>query len=1047
MPSLAFPIELGHSFFRRLALYAFPIAMLLPASADGQDPKPSGKASAGKVETVDFVKDVQPILRTTCHSCHGPEEQEGGLRLDIRERALEGGDSGKTIEPKNAAKSTLLARVSGSDPDLDRMPPEGEGTPLSKAQVTVLRTWIEQGAIWPADADAVVATDHWAFKPIEKPELPKVKNSAWVRNPIDAFVLAKLENEGVHPSPAASREMLIRRLYIDLLGLPPSPETAEAFLSRKKSSDYEALVEQILKSKHYGERWGRHWLDLARYADSDGYEKDRARPHAWRYREWVINALNNDMPFDEFTIRQIAGDMLPDATIENRVATGFHRNTLHNTEGGTDKEEDRVKKTVDRTNTVSSIWLGLTLGCAQCHSHKYDPITQREYYSMYGFFNSIDEQDISAPLPEENERYRKAKATYDSDQAKLKNTIASYRKSNIVDAAAKWAETSEFKGVVWTTWKPASAVSKHGAEIKPQKDGSYLASGKNLVSDIYTLHGDSPVRSIGAIRLEVLPDKSLVKNGPGRADNGNFVLTTLSAVISRKGGKPQRIEFASAESSFAQQEWDAKLAINDNKKDGWAVGPQFGKRHVAMFVANAPFEVVADDSLEIVLNQTYDRVAPHNIGRFRLSLTDSSTPVLEGNDAKLVAALAAAAAKRTPEQKRLIEDHYGKTDKGLLELEKKLAEHAKKAPAVPTTKAQATNERKQPRETRVHIRGDFLNPGDTVAIKTLSALPPLKPRSKTPDRLDYGRWLVGEDQPLTARVTVNRVWQRYFGAGIVATSDDFGTQGDLPSHPQLLNWLAADFVEHGWSLKQLHRTIVNSATYRQSSAHRPELIDRDPDNQWLARQTRRRVEGEIVRDLALSVSGLLNPKIGGPSVRPKQPSEYSGLTYANSARWTPSKGGDQYRRGLYTFFQRTSPYPMLMTFDSPDANACTARRSVSNTPLQALTLWNDPVFFECSQMLGRRIYTQADGDDEAAARTRIARAFLICLSRRPSDLEMQTMLETYQLQRKISAADEKRAAQIAGSQGLPKNANAVETSAWVIVGRILLNIDEFVAKE
>ncbi len=1043
---LALGLRRGFAALRQMAATVLTASLLLAPVLCAQDSQPqTGPPATGA--KIDFAKDVRPIFRATCYSCHGVDEQEGGLRLDVRDKALAGGDSGKMIQPGNAAKSPLLAHVVGTDPKLGRMPPEDEGKALSKSQIQILRAWIEQGADWPADADAVKAADHWAFQPIANPNLPKVEGQAWVRNPIDAFVLAKLEKEGVQPAPVASREMLIRRLYLDLIGLPPAVETVNAFLADDKSTDYAELVDEILKSKHYGERWGRHWLDLARYADSDGYEKDRARPHAWRYREWVINALNDDMPFDQFTIRQIAGDMLPQASVEDRVATGFHRNTLHNTEGGTDKEEDRVKKTVDRTNTIGTIWLGLSVDCAECHSHKYDPITMREYYSMFAFFNSIDETDIAAHLAAEQERYAAAKAAHDKSRGELASAIQKYRQETVVPAAAKWADSADLPGVVWTDWKPDSAVSKHGATLKGLKDGSYLASGKNLLSDIYTLRGAPSVRKLTAVRLELLPDKSLVKSGPGRADNGNFVLTSFSAKIIRKGAEPRRVDFVSAEASFAQEKWAAKLAINDSPLDGWAVSPQFGKRHAAMFLAKTPTEIADGESLEIVLDQTYDRSTPHNIGRFRVSLTNAATPKLEGDDAKLVAALAVEGAKRSAQQRRVIEDHYGSMDKGLIELEKKLVEHDKKAPTAPKTKAQTTQQRKDPRVTRIHLRGDFLNPGDVVTTRTPSILPPLESRGETPDRLDFARWLVGKEQPLTARVTVNRIWQRYFGVGLVSSSDDFGTQGDPPSHPKLLDWLAADLVAHGWSLKHLHRTIVNSATYRQSSAHRAELTDRDPNNRWLARQNRRRVEAEVIRDLALSVSGLLNTRLGGPSVRPRQPAEYSGLTYANSARWTPSTGGDQYRRGLYTFFQRTSPYPMLMTFDSPDANACTARRSVSNTPLQALTLWNDPVFFECSQMLGRRIYQQASGSDEAALKKRLRRAFLICLSRHPSEKEMQAMIEVYHAQRKISAANEEIASGIAGKQTLPKGADAVETSAWVIVGRILLNIDEFVARE
>jgi hypothetical protein len=755
-------------------------------------------AHAREVETgekdnnaVDFSRDVQPLLRRSCWSCHGEEAEEGGLRLDVRKRALEGGDGGRVIEPGRGVQSRLIAVVKGADEDIGIMPPEGEGTPLSAEEITRLQRWIDSGAVWPETSDAgTKKSDHWAFQPIRRPAVPAVKEASPVRNPIDAFVLARLQGEGISPSPPAEPSMLLRRVHVDLIGLPPEPEIVPAFLEDPSDERYQSLVRQLLDSPHFGERWARHWLDLARYADSDGYEKDRPRPFAWRYREWVIDALNQDMPFDQFSIAQIAGDMLPGQSLEQRVACGFHRNTLHNTEGGVDREEDRVKKTVDRTNTFGSIWLGITVGCAQCHSHKYDPLTQREYYSLYAFFNSMNETDIVAPLPSEAAAYQKAQAAFD-------------------------------------------------------------------------------------------------------------------------------------------------------------------------------------------------------------------------------------------------------------------AGHAKQAPKAPASKARSVVELTTPRTTRVHLRGDFLNQGDVVPVGVPDVLPRLTPRGEGPDRLDLAHWLFDTANPLTARVTVNRIWQRYFGRGIVATIDDFGSQGDPPSHPELLDWLAAEFRDSGWSRKHIHRLIVTSSTYRQSSASRPDLVDVDPENVLLARQSRRRVEAEIVRDLALAVSGLLFRKVGGPSVRPPQPGEYSKLTYANSARWTTSSGEDRYRRGLYTFFQRTSPYPMLMTFDSPDSTACIAQRSTSNTPLQALTLWNDAVFFECAQQLGRRIVVEAGIEEAGAAQheSRVRYAFQLCLARNPRPAEMDIIQNQYAELLQLARRDPQAAAGIAGDTPVPAGVTQEELAAWIMVARTLLNLDEFITRE
>lgn len=997
--------------------------------------------------SIDYVKDVRPILQASCVSCHGAEMQEGGLRLDVGERALEGGDSGRAITPKKLSASPLLARVLGDVDDYEQMPPDGEGRPLNSKEIGILRAWIEQGAVWPAGVDARIASEHWSLQPIERPQPPQVKRSEWVRNPIDAFILARLESEGVKPSPAADRSTLIRRVYLDVLGLPPSPEAVQAFLADDSSTAYEKVIEDVLASKHYGERWGRHWLDLARYADSDGYEKDRPRPHAWRYREWVINALNADMPFDQFSIAQIAGDLLPDADTETRVATGFHRNTLHNTEGGTDKEEDRVKKTVDRTNTVGSIWLGLTVGCAQCHTHKYDPITQREYFSVYAFFNNIDEKDIPAPLADERRRYEQAKSAHDSVRKKLAGKLDEYRQTQLPDAARKWAAETEWRPVHWETFSPKIRKSRHGAKLDPQADGALLATGPNKLSDVYTLRGAAP-RSLNAIRLEVLPHKSLVKQGPGRAKNGNFVLTTLSASLHVEGQRPQPIKLSRAEASFEQMDWEAAEAINDKPTDGWAISPQMGKPHTAMFVLKQPLETPAGAELEIVLDQTYSGTDPHNLGHFRVSLTAASQPRLQGVDVALVKAFETSAEERSEAQWTAIENHYASLDKAMRKLQADLAAHDKKTPKPPATMAQATIERGQPRETRIHIRGDFLSPGEPVTAKAPAVLPAIESSNDAgPNRLDFARWLFEPENPLTARVTANRIWQRYFGVGLVETADDFGTQGEPPSHPQLLDWLASELRDHNWSLKQLHRLILNSAVYRQSSAARPELDERDPQNRWLARQNRYRVEAEIIRDLALAASGLLDERVGGPSVRPPQPTEYSKLTYANSARWAVSKGGDRYRRGLYTFFQRTSPYPMLMTFDSPDSTACTVQRPSSNTPLQALTLWNDPVFFECAQHLGRRILQTVEGQGAEADRARIEQAFLIALSRRPSDEETAWITGVLDEVRKLAASDEQIATGL--TKGLPatENESRIELAAWVAVGRVLINVDEFIAKE
>ena len=999
-------------------------------------------------QKIDFAKSIQPILRASCYSCHGSDAQEGGLRLDNRARAFSGGDNGKAIIAGDIKAGLLLTLIKGIDKDLGRMPPEGEGTPLTEDQIALIENWIAQGAEWPDSADIAVTSDHWSFQPLSRPVLPEVKQKDWIRNPIDQFVLARLESEGISPSKRASRSTLIRRVYLDLLGLLPSAEEVEQYLNDQRIDAYQQMVNRALKSSHYGERWGRHWLDLARYADSDGYEKDRTRPHAWRYRDWVIDSLNADLPFDQFTVAQIAGDMLPEATVSQRVASGFHRNTLHNTEGGTDQEEDRVKKTVDRTNTYGAIWLGLTVGCAQCHSHKYDPISHREYYQLYSFFNSMNEQDVAAPTAAEAATYDEQLTVYTAKHEKLIEARKQYEVEQLPDALSKWLEVDANLVYQWRPLTNAIVTGRHPSTFKQLDDGSVLVEGENIRSDVYTV--TSTANSLSGIRLEVLPDDSLPKKGPGRAENGNFVLTNVQVLVRQAGtdGEFTPVNIGRATADFSQNNWEVTKAINENQEDGWAVSPEIGKRHVAVFQLDDVISFEAGVEFQAVLHQKYETGATHNIGRFRLTTTDfNGVLALEGTPGNVVEAI--AADPRNEEQTEVLLDYYKNIDEPYKQLVQAEKEHESQSPKMPGTKAQSVVELENPRQANIHLRGNFLTKGEAVATQGLDVLPSVPAESDQLTRLDLANWTVSKENPLTARVTVNRVWQRYFGRGIVETSDDFGVQGAEPTHPGLLDWLATEFREQGWSLKELHRLVLNSAVYQQQSAHRPELAEIDPDNELLARQYRSRVEAEIIRDLALNASGLLAERVGGPSVRPPQPSEYSALTYANSAKWQTSEGENRYRRGLYTFFQRTSPYPMLMTFDAPDSNTCIARRSRSNTPLQALTIWNDVVFTECAQYLGRRVVDEVKGSGKAEEdiKQRVNHAFLTCLSRRPTRPEMATVTSFYKSQMARMVEDEQAARDVLGGAPMPEKASLAETASWVAVARVLLNTDEFITKE
>jgi mono/diheme cytochrome c family protein len=837
---------------------AFLSASLWAAETpSASDPAKLPPAATG---TVDFLRDIQPILAARCVSCHGAARQRGGLRLDSAADTLKGGDTGVILKPGDAKTSRLLFLIAGLDKEIKQMPPAPKKV-LSAEEIGKLRAWIEQGARWPKDV-VITSTEntkptHWAYQPIQRPTPPTVA-TAWKRsNPIDAFVQARLEKEKLTPSPEADRVTLIRRLSLDLLGLPPTPQEVDAFLADTRPDAYQHLVDRILASPHYGERWGRHWLDLAHYADSDGYEKDTGRPYAFRYRNWVIDALNRDLPFDEFTLEQLAGDLLPNATVEQKVATGFHRNTLTNREGGVDQEQFRVEACVDRVNTTGKVWLGTTIGCCQCHDHKYDPLSQREYYQFFAFFDSDREVDIPAPLPGEEEKLRPQKEAFAKKSAELQAAVATYQRDVLPDQAWKWE-----------------------LSLKP--------------ADVTAL----PAPILALVRIEP-------------------ALRTA-------------------------QEWQELAA------------------------------------------------------------------------------------------------HHGKSDKKLAELNKAVSDHARSEPKV--THAQ-TLTLSAARKTHVMIRGDFLRKGVEVEADTPSVLPPL-PAGYKHTRLDLARWLVDPANPLTARVTVNWVWHKYFGRGLVATLEDFGTQGEKPSHPQLLDWLASEFVRQKWSLKALHKLIVTSTTYRQTSALRPELASRDPLNILLARQARHRLEAEIVRDNALAASGLLNPAIGGPSVRPPQPAGISELTYAGSARWVESVGPDRYRRGMYTWFQRTSPYPMLMTFDAPDSNVCCVRRDRSNTPLQALTLLNDTVFVECAQALGKRVVDDKPSD----VKERVRYAFRLCVAREPSVAELERLVRLYDELLAKCRAKPDAAAKLIGKMK-PAGADVPEAATWVALARTLLNLDEFVTRE
>ncbi|MDB6109862.1 MAG: putative rane protein, partial [Pedosphaera sp.] len=906
------------------------------------------KLPPASTATVDFARDIQPMLAKNCYSCHGPARQKADLRWDVKAIAFRSGEHGPAIIAGKSAESEMIQLVAGVNPDMV-MPPKGER--LTSEQIGLLRAWIDQGAKWPDGLDPASYTDkrnHWAFKAPVRAALPPVKDKKWVRNAIDRFVLARLEKEKLHPSPEADRITLIRRLSLDLTGLPPSIKEVDAFLADRSPNAYQKLVDRLLESPHYGERWGRHRLDAARYADTNGYEKDLPRS-MYPYRDWVINAFNRDLPFDEFTIEQLAGDLLPNATLEQRVATGFQRNSMINEEGGVDPEEFRVAAIVNRVETTGKAFLGLTINCAQCHTHKYDPISHQEYYQFLAFLNNDDEPLLEVPTHAQQIK----RADILSQVGRIEDDLLA-KDSGIGARQADWEEQMREEVVNWKVLDPGAYYGAVGTKFTKLSDQSLLATASSPPFSTYTVTAKTELKDITAFRLEALTDPNLPHNGPGRVGHGNFVLTEFSVdAISPDSHTTNHIVLRNATADFSQPGFSVEDAIDGkaDAKHGWAIdgGPGgVNQDRKAVFETKQNVHLDEGTTLVFTLKQLFG--SEHTLGRFRLSATSQAEhPIrVDPLSKHLRQLMALPADQRTPSQKREVFSFYRTLDDKCEAANKQIAELMNGWPQADTTMVLAP--RQELRETHIFKRGDFRSPLEKVSPGVPAFLPPL-PEGAPQNRLTLAKWLVDGKNPLTARVIVNRFWQSYFGRGIVITAEDFGTQGDKPSHPELLDWLACEFMERGWSMKAMHRLIVESATYRQSSKVTPEMYALDQYNRLLARGPRFRVEAEVVRDIALSASGLLSSKVGGPSVYPPIPDGVLNLAYGAPMKWETSTGEDRYRRGLYTFWKRSVPYPGLSIFDAPNADTACVRRVMSDTPLQALTTLNDTVFQETAQTL------------------------------------------------------------------------------------------------
>ena len=988
---------------------------------------------------VDFVRDIQPLLESRCSECHGDKKQKGGFRVDRRKSLLQGGDSGQpVIIPGQSSKSILIQRVTSLNED-EMMPPKGER--LSDSQVRLLKAWIDAGAEWPNSAGAQ-ETMHWAYVRPQRPALPQVKQKNWAINGIDYFVLSRLEKEGLGPSAEADRAVLLRRASLDLIGLPPTFEEVDAFLKDPRPDAYEEAVDRLLASPHYGERWARPWLDLARYADTQGFEKDNRRS-VWPYRDWVIKALNRDIPFDQFTLEQIAGDMLPDATQDQKVATGFHRNTMTNTEGGTDNEEFRHEAVVDRINTTMGVWMGSTFGCAQCHNHKYDPITMKDYYGIYAFLNNTADADYDDERPTlkvfgagEKEKLEQLQKETKAAEAELKEASA---RPEIQDARKTWELTTARTMADWQVLDPLEYHSVGGATLTKTESKSLLAGGKNPSNDTYVVTVKAGPGILTGLRLEVL--ESGDSKALGRHSNGSFVVNKFEAVLD----SAEKIGFKTASADYAQDGHPVTNLIAGTG-NGWAVGaadPKLRTRRSAYFQFESPLKVTTDNTITLTLKHT-SKFPQANIARFRFYTTTNlqfSPPPALPDD---VRAILAIAGSRTEAQKSRLQDHFASITPALAELRKALddakASEKKFFDAIPVTSV--LEELPKPRDTHLLVRGNFLSKGDKVRPATPAVLHPF-PANYPSNRIGFAQWLVDKENPLTARVMMNRFWEQFFGKGIVETVEDFGIQAETPSHPELLDWLASEFMRSGWRMKEMHKLIVMSATYRQSSRVSPELAQRDPFNRLYARGPRVRLEAEMIRDQALAVSGLLSRKLGGPSVMPPQPDGLWQVVYSGD-KWQTSKGADRYRRGIYTFWRRSIPHPAMTTFDAPSREFCVLRRSRSNTPLQALTTLNDPAFIETAQALARRIADFSAKDLNA----RIHYAFRLCLQRAPSETEAARLAQLFDSEYAHYRSDSVAAERMATSElGKPSNScDMAELAAWTVVGNVLLNLDEMITK-
>ncbi len=1030
---------------------------------------------------LEFNRDIRPILSDGCFHCHGPDEKErkGGLRLDLEIYAFNEAKSGfPAIVKGEPDESEILSRIFLSGDDDEHMPPLNSGKSITQEQKETLRKWIEQGAEYQG---------HWAFISPKRSSVPEISGK---HHPIDAFIIERLKDEGMKMQDLADKETLLRRASLDLVGLPPSINEVDAFLNDSSSNAYEKVLDRLLGSPHYGERMALEWLDLARYADSNGFQSDGSRD-MWLWRDWLINAFNRNLAFDQFTIEQLAGDMLPDPTQDQIIATGFNRNHRLNGEGGRIVEEWFVETVIDRVETTGTSWLALTMTCARCHDHKYDPISQKEFFEFFAYFNSNEESGVLAangkngfntapilkvPNREQKNRISELEKSLKKSQVEMKEA-----EKKMETAMTQWIkETREELGKedrtpsFWQKLENEQVVSRGGAQFKKQKDGSWLGTGKNPQNDTYEIRSPFKSKQLSAVLIESFSDSSLKGIKFGRSGNGNFVMTGLNVKLEYKDKKKKAIvlKLDTAEASYEQNGYPAiqviKNASNLKKKGskGWAVhgsNPSKDKSLKAMFMAKSPISV--PEGAELVINIYHQSgFTDHNIGRFRIQYAEKKVHSLDaksGIPENLVSLVRQNVADLGLKELNQLNKYFRTEVENPVSVAKLNADQSKKAlddfmSKVPST--MIMKEKSAPRDAFILNRGEYDQPTEKVGRALPAVLPPL-PKGQPNDRLGLARWLVSGDHPLTARVWVNRIWERLFGVGIVKTSENFGSQAEWPVHPGLLDWLAVEFAKptalpkindkpaRPWDMKGMIKLIMMSKAYRQQSSAPAEYFKKDPENRLLARGPRFRLNGELVRDQALASSGLLIKKVGGPSTRPYMPAGVWSETnrYGNLKNYKADDGEGLYRRSVYTFWKRTAAPPSMLLFDAPNREICYPKRSRTNTPLQALALMNEITYVEASRNLAERMMNEGGSD----IRDRLITGYRLATSRSPDEQTISVLQKGFETRKAYFQRNQEAARQMI-SHGKKKpdgNLKSVELAAYTVTANVLLNLDRVITKD